>query len=107
MEWFDVADIKIANDDGEVIYYGPNWLRCSFGACGILVTAKMRERSNSFCPRCEGNRFIPARFLSNTEKQDILGGRLPLSEWEHEMVFGGALKDIKVEDANFDLALGG
>jgi len=88
-DWFVCGDVKIMDDDGSVIYAGPNFLRCMNTECGSLVTHGGYQADHA-CRKCGNRRLKPCQILSEEEIRDLRNYAYKLTWWEEEMIFGGA-----------------
>jgi hypothetical protein len=78
--WFDCVDVEIHDDDGQLVYSGPKFLRCMADECGQLVTHGMLAEYGS-CS-CGFRRVRPATVITRDEKSGLLNGKYLLNEWE-------------------------
>ena len=86
--WYDCEDIRVLDDEGDIIYVGPKWLRCAGPGCGNLVTHGGFEQTEGKCPECGWRRVVPAGKLKPKEKTALKKGRYPLVEWEQRLING-------------------
>lgn len=84
MAWSDCTDIKVTDDDGQVLYEGPRYLRCVYGECSSVVTHGQIAK-NGGC-RCGGRKFRAAVLLTKTEQVQLMTGHYPLTDWETEYI---------------------
>ena len=83
IQWGQCEDIIVRDNDGDVIYNGPKYLRCSRQQCNIIVTQAMVRSGGCWC----GNRrLIPAIRLTAAERMQVKSGYFPLSAWEVELI---------------------
>ena len=87
-DWWQCGDIRVIDDAGETVYTGPKWVRCAYQVeCGQIVTSQ-QVSDNGGCPGCGGKKLVAAIKLRQEEIEEIQAGRVPLCEWERELVFG-------------------
>ncbi len=79
LRWTDCEDIELRDDDGEIVYSGPRYFRCSRTECSALVTHGMVRTGGCWC----GNRrlIVPIR-LTTEEKSLLKRWYYPLVQWE-------------------------
>lgn len=78
--WYDCVDIEIRDDDGNLTYTGPKFLRCMADECGALVTHGTMDKFGSCM--CGFRKVRPATKLTREEKNGLLNGKYLLNEWE-------------------------
>ena len=84
--WYDCVDIVVKDDDGEIIYDGPKFLRCAYPSdCGSIVTHGWLDQNDGHC-YCGGRKFRAALMLKPEEQRALMMGKHPLNEWETKMV---------------------
>lgn len=88
ISWQDCDDIRVLDDDGQVVYAGPRWVRCARAECNSLVTHGQIQQAGGCI--CGMRRVVPAWKLTSTEKAGLKRGYYPLLNWEHEAIHGSA-----------------
>lgn len=77
--WDECADVRVIADDGEVLYNGPRYMRCTRPECLLLVTHGMIEQGGCWC----GNRRLAVSLrLTVVERERLKAGYYPLNFWE-------------------------
>ena len=85
MNWYDCVDIEVIDDDGNIIYDGPKFIRCTYVAdCGFVVTQGYLQEHG--CCYCGGRKFAPARVIKPEERERLLSDETPKTEWEAMMI---------------------
>ena len=88
IDWTDCnEDIRALDDNGNVIYSGPKWIRCAHIDCGELLTHGMIEKHQRGCV-CNGRRVVAVRRLKPEEIEGLQSGKYPLTQWEHDLIHG-------------------
>lgn len=84
VRWADCEDITVLDDDGQVIYNGPKYLRCKRDECKELVThGLIHEHGACWC----GNRRLGVALrLTQAERALVKRGFYPLCAWERELI---------------------
>ena len=84
VQWDEVGDIRVLDDDGQVLYAGPQYLRCLRQECTLVVTHGMIQRyGGCWC----GNRRVAVGLrLRQAEKARLKAGYYDLAPWEVELV---------------------
>lgn len=85
MHWYDCIDIRVTDDDGQVLYDGPKFLRCQYTECAEIATQGWLEEHDGHC-YCGGRKFRPALLLTTEEKRAFMNGKYSLNAWETMMV---------------------
>ena len=79
-----LKDIRVTDDDGNLIYEGPPFQRCTTYGCRKLVTAGYAEKYGS-C-ECGGRKTEVALALLPEEIEGLREGLYLLTEWEEAFV---------------------
>jgi hypothetical protein len=77
---FFCGDIRIYDDDQQLIYDGPAFVRCEEYGCRKMVTNGYLE--NHGACSCGGRKFKNALMLTPDEIQGLRNGDYELNEWE-------------------------
>ena len=78
-------DVRVRDDDGNIIYSGPRFLRCQRIDCGALVTHGMIQELGSCM--CGSRRMRAAVNVMPEEKTAIENMALPMLPWERECMY--------------------
>lgn len=79
-DWYECHDIDVRDDDGNIIYTGPKFMRCVYPECNSLVTqGKIDESGTCYCG---GRKMRAAVRVTEEERGEILTGKRPLNDWE-------------------------
>lgn len=87
LQWWQCEDIEIFDDEGQLIYAGPRYFRCTRPECiatdHSLITHGMVRSGGCFC----GNRRIGVALrLTKVEKERLAQWYYPLVSWEHGQI---------------------
>jgi hypothetical protein len=92
MDWTDITDVRITDEDGNVLYEGPKFLRCYYNECLSIVT-QGQINLHGRCASCGGRKFRQTVLLKQNEIMDLSSGKHVLAQWEKEMI-DGSIKEL-------------
>lgn len=82
IQWAEPEDI-IVTDQGQVLYSGPKYVRCTRIECLSLVTQGMVQQGGCWC----GNRRVGVvHLLTKAERRRLKAGYYPLTTWEQVLI---------------------
>lgn len=84
VRWDEVGEIRVLDDNGQVLYAGPQYLRCLRQECLLVVTHGMMQRYGACW--CGNRRVNVALKVRQAEKAHLKAGYYELTPWEVDLI---------------------